>query len=199
MKIDKFFRSKDHENQTVYKLEGLDEVDFESEFDEIINFFETKPTSCFDLYELSGEKDIRFYSKTCEEGSFSINDEGGLILYGDTLELDTNLNVLDFIESNGKIYESNKNIKRSKMGETTRQKNEDFIELDEDEKDDDMVVEVKENLRRFPTTLKDIYDVLGTQDGYNLFYGLKHRNNMTTVNFHKWARVFNKEVVIKLK
>jgi hypothetical protein len=90
---------------------------------------------------------------------------------------------------------------KRKLNNARRIKRDEIINLTIFDDDDLMVRILKEKLNSSSLTMADIYEALGNDErqGYNLFYGLSTRPNMTWKTFEIWCDILDAEPCIIIK
>jgi hypothetical protein len=85
-----------------------------------------------------------------------------------------------------------------KKNNTTRNSSSDIIEFDIYEEDDLIVESIKMEVNKAKITQDQIFEIVGRQTGYNMFYGLTKRRTATVKTYQMWAELLGMGVVIKL-
>jgi len=94
------------------------------------------------------------------------------------------------IEKNVKLVEKKKSERTAKSNEN--------IQFKINEKDDEMVTALKQEINRRSISMQELYNTITPSEAYNLYYGLLKRNSITLVTFKKWCEILDVEFEIKI-
>jgi len=104
--------------------------------------------------------------------------------------------------NSGKISVKKSSISKEKrkLDNKKRIKREEVLNFAIYNDDDPMVRIIKEKINSISLTMADIYEAVETDSiGYNLFYGLSTRPNMTWKTFEIWCNILNVEPNLTIK
>jgi hypothetical protein len=89
--------------------------------------------------------------------------------------------------------------RESNGSESRKAKNENYVYYPIKDTDSEIIVLLKKEINEAEITLQDIYNVMGSSQGYNLHYGLMNRNEIRLSSLEHWAKIINKRLIIKFK
>jgi len=118
----------------------------------------------------------------------------------------SNIRKMDSTTTNSKtsskvsVKKTSSTKEKRKLENNKRIKRDEVLNFTIFNEDDPMVRIIKEKINSITLTMADIYDIVDSDSiGYNLFYGLSTRPNMTWKTFEIWCNILDVEPNLTIK